>query len=374
MKNAKFSYAILGILCCAWPPADALGQTDERPNGGRERTRFERLLPVASVEHSFGFVQNGPSDSHSYAWGDTRSPTQLSLRRAHSPPEQTDHAPAHDATDNRSASYPPPFGFSLTESWFDPWPHSHFSRRGTPFVHLFLTEPAFLDRDLFLDYRLVRTNGEDEMELEFELEWALTRRLGLVIEVPYLFLRPIDEPDEHGFGDVAFAPRALLVDTERFMLSVNLEIETPTGSERRGLSEGEVALAPSFSWWYDLGHWITWQAQIGTEHGLTSGDAELVWNSALTYSLLGPALVEPPSRDSTHGGRHFPPGLTNFIVEITGRTRLSGEGDVRSTAEILFGTSYLISSEFEIRAGVQVPLFQPHEMDYGFVFGLIYHF
>ena len=36
--------------------------------------------------------------------------------------------------------------------------------------------------------------------------------------------------------------------------------------------------------------------------------------------------------------------------------------------------SYLISSEFEIRAGVQIPLFKPREMDYGFIFGLIYHF
>ena len=158
------------------------------------------------------------------------------------------------------------------------------------------------------------------------------------------------------------------------MLSVNLEVELPTGSERRGLSEGEVGLAPSLSWWYDLGNWFTWQGQVGTEHALTSGDAELFWHSALTYSLLGPVITKRSSHDATHGGRHFPAGLTNFIAEITGRTRLRGEGDARSTAEILFGMSYLISSEFEIRAGVQIPLFKPREMDYGFIFGLIYHF
>ncbi len=65
MKNRKFSYAILGMLCCPWHTSDALGQTGGRPNGDRERTRFERLLPAASVEHSFGFVRNGPSDSYS---------------------------------------------------------------------------------------------------------------------------------------------------------------------------------------------------------------------------------------------------------------------------------------------------------------------
>ena len=158
------------------------------------------------------------------------------------------------------------------------------------------------------------------------------------------------------------------------MLSVNLEVELPTGSERRGLSEGEVGLAPSLSWWYDLGNWVTWQGQVGTEHALTSGDVELFWHSALTYSLLGPVITKQSSHDSAHGGRHFPPGLTNFIAEITGRTRLKGEGGARTTAEILLGTSYLISSEYEIRAGVQVPLFKPREMDYGFIFGLIYHF
>ncbi len=75
-----------------------------------------------------------------------------------------------------------------------------------------------------------------------------------------------------------------------------------------------------------------------------------------------------------YGERHFPPGLTHFNAGITGRTRLRGDGAIRSTAEILFGTSYLISSEFEVDAGVQVPLFKPREMDYGFIFGLIYHF
>ena len=84
--------------------------------------------------------------------------------------EDDHHSDAHD-----SESIPPPFGTSLTEHWLDPWPHTHFSRQGTPFVHLFLTEPAFLDRDLFLDYRIIRGADENEMELEAELEWAFTR-------------------------------------------------------------------------------------------------------------------------------------------------------------------------------------------------------
>ena len=283
--------------------------------------------------------------------------------------EDDHHSDAHD-----SESIPPPFGTSLTEHWLDPWPHTHFSRQGTPFVHLFLTEPAFLDRDLFLDYRIIRGADENEMELEAELEWAFTRRIGLVIEAPYRLLDPEGAPNENGFGDMAIAPRVLLVDTERFLLSGNLEIGIATGNERRGLGSGETSLSPTFSWWYDLGKWVTFQGQIGTEHALDSGDAEFLWKAAITYSLLGPTLPGTSSGVSTHGGRHFPPGLINFITELTGRTPLNGEQEGRSTAEILFGVSYLLTSEWEIRAGLQFPLFEPREFDNGYVIGLIHHF
>ncbi len=283
--------------------------------------------------------------------------------------EDNHHLDTHD-----SESIPPPFGTSLTEHWLDPWPHTHFSRQGTPFVHLFLTEPAFLDRDLFLDYRITRGAEENEMELEAELEWALTRRIGVVFEAPYRFLDPEGEPNENGFGDIAIAPRVLLVDMERFLLAANIEIGIATGSDRRGLGSGETSLSPTVSWWYDLGKWVTFQGQIGTEHALDSGDAEFLWNAALTYSLLGPSLSGTSPDVSTHGGRHFPPGLINFITELTGRTQLNGEQEGRSTAEVLFGVSYLITSEWEIRAALQFPLFEPREFDNGYVIGLIYHF
>ena len=64
----------------------------------------------------------------------------------------------------------------------------------------------------------------------------------------------------------------------------------------------------------------------------------------------------------------------NFILELTGRTHLNKEQDGRSTAELLVGVSYLITSEWEIRAGLQFPLFEPREFDNGYILGLIRHF
>ena len=289
-----------------------------------------------------------------------------------SPVEQGDSSEAADS--HHSEDVPPPFGTSLTENWLDPWPHTHFSQRGTPFVHLFLTEPAFLDRDLFMDYRMIRGDDGYEVELEVELEWAITRRIGVVIETPYEFLNPNGSPDERGLGDMAIAPRFLLVDTERFMFSGNLGVALPTGNERRGLGSGEISLSPTVSWWYDLGNWFTFQGQVGTDHALESGDSEFLWNFAFTYSFLGPSLNGTSSGDSTYGGRHYPPGLINLITEVTGRTALDGEQDNRSSAEILFGISYLITSDWEVRGAVQVPLFEPRELSSGFIFGLIRHF
>src|SRR5688500_12933165 len=68
-------------------------------------------------------------------------------------------------------SFTPPLGLRVFDGWIDPWPHADLSRRGTPFVHLFNLEPAFLDRDLILSYRFTDAADEREAELEAEIEW-----------------------------------------------------------------------------------------------------------------------------------------------------------------------------------------------------------
>ena len=279
------------------------------------------------------------------------------------------HDDLHDHSDAVSL---PPLGFSLFEGWLDPWPHRHFSRRGTPFAHSFFTEPAFLDRDFFLHTRIARGEDGNEVEIEAELEWALTRRIGVVLEVPFLILDPEDGETEEGFGDFGIAPRFLLVETNRFLLSANLEVVTPTGSESRGLGRGETALSPTLSLWYDLGRSMAVNTQFGTEHGLESGDDEFLYNTALTLSLLDSEMVADVAND-THG-QHFPAGMMNLLAEFNGRTSLSGEGHGRTTAEFLFGATYLVTSHVEIRAGLQFPLFKPKEFDNAYLLGLVYHF
>jgi len=252
---------------------------------------------------------------------------------------------------------------------FDPAEHKHFSPCGTPLVHLFLLEPAALHRDLFLDYRIGNNveGSTDEMELEIELEWALTKRFGFIIEVPYLGLDPAADPNTSGFGDIAVAGRALLIDDPTFQLSANLEVEMATGDVNRGLGRGETAISPTISTWHDLGNWVTLHSQFGPEIGLDSGDAEFIYALAITKSFQGPVLFDSHEHSHRYHDEgplhHFEPGFTTLILELNGASGLSGEEDGMTFFELIPGIAYTPKEHIELRFGVRFPIFSPERLD-----------
>ena len=275
--------------------------------------------------------------------------------------------------DHDSAPVTRPLGLTLDKGWLDPWPHADLSHRGTPFVHLFNLEPAYLDRSLIVGYRYTDADGAHEDELEGEIEWALTRRIGLVVEAPYIMVDPNGGPTERGIGDTTVAGRFLLAEFDRLLLSANLGLSLPTGSENRGLGSGEVGIEPSVSLWLDLGHWVTASAQVGTEHGTESGDDALFYNAAVTWSFRGPSLL---GRDG-HGHPehlHFPPGMTSLILEFSGNAILDGTDQGRVTHELILGASYNLTEAWEIRGGYRLPLGRPRDFDSGYVISLLRHF
>jgi hypothetical protein len=100
-----------------------------------------------------------------------------------------------------------------------PFEHIHMSDSGTPYVHSFGIEPAFTGRDLFIDHTYRVGDGVAEHESELELEWAFTKRLGMIVEVPYVWEDEEGVATGSGFGDLAIVPRALLIESERFLLT-----------------------------------------------------------------------------------------------------------------------------------------------------------
>jgi hypothetical protein len=256
----------------------------------------------------------------------------------------------------------------LGRAWFDPWPHSHKSASGTPRVHHFLLEPAFLGRELLTDFRMVNGVDEDEMELEAEIEWALTRRMGLVLEAPMESIKPADESRETGLGDLGLGVRAVLLDLPRLTFAASLGASIPTGDEDRGLGSGEIELSPSLAAWIDLGGWVALNLQAGTSHGLKSDDAEFFWRGGLSWSFM----LYGDDAPHTHG--HFSPGMFSLLGEIDGRTGLSGEDNDTSTAQALLGASLSLTSKVDVRGGYILPLGKPREIDNAFILGVVVHF
>ncbi len=292
-------------------------------------------------------------------------------------------------------------GQGFWDEVFEPWPDRHASPLGTPFVHPFFTEPAFIDRELIVDYSFANNiDGDtDEQELGIEVVLPITRRLGMIFEAPLIGLDPTVDGNTTGFGDLAVAGQALLLDCDSFLLSALVEVEIPTGDENRGLGRGETAISPTALVWIDLGGWTVFQGQFGPEIGLESGETELIYRALITRSWQCPSLLghgyyrcdsptddhhdadhhHDPSHqhgDPEHGEHyhgHHEPGLFTLYLETTGVTNLTDRTE-GTHFEIVPGLGYGLTEELELRAAARFPLYRPEHLDSQFILSVIRHF
>jgi hypothetical protein len=265
-------------------------------------------------------------------------------------------------------------GFDLHGGWFDPFVHAHTSPLGTPLIHSFRTEAAWPHRGLIVDYGFRNEREGKEQEIETELAWAFSRRLGVILEIPYVFLDRDGEGRVDGFGNLAVSPRFLLAECERFLLAFGLEIETTTGDTGSGIAEDEVALAPSFSAWFDLGDWWTLSVQPGVEFPVNSGDNEFFLRSALIHTFGccdNESKAGPGHRDHIETHSH---DLVSLIFETDIAIGLAGEEDGEWTAEGIVGITGELWENVDGRIGYRFPLSRSQDLYGGVIAGLIYHF
>jgi hypothetical protein len=205
------------------------------------------------------------------------------------------------------------------------------------------------------------TRSADETEVEAEIEWSLTRRLGLIAELPYT------NADESGFGDAGVGLRALLVEERRFLLSASTEVEIPTGSERRGLGSGNVALGANLHTWTDLGSWVTLQTQVGIEYVPDERESEFGWSVTLAKSFRASPLIRTcaPGHDD-HGPTAF-----SLLAEIQGLTALNGDTGA-TEGRWLLGSSYPLTRRLDLRAAFSRS-FGSDEDKEAWTLGFIFH-
>lgn len=293
---------------------------------------------------------------------------------------------------------PPPSEGFFKDLFCGRFVETHRSPSGTPWVHPFTIEPPQLHRDLFFIYKYAKDaegGPTDEHEAELHIDWALTRRFGILVAAPYLGLIGPDE-QATGFGDVEIAPRIVFVESDKFYLSTNLLLTLPTGDEERGLGVGETVFAPFLTTWNDLGgcrlpwkNWNTAYCNFGPEIGLETGETSLLYTVVLAHTFVGPKLIFPHQHTNGNGHQHngngnghqhngnghnghgaaggtishfgpaYPVGLTSLLLEFNGQTALRGEDS--TLLQLLTGFAYSMTESGEFRFGVNFPLNRPSQ-------------
>lgn len=256
--------------------------------------------------------------------------------------------------------------------WGEPWEHAHF-RNGTPLEHHFGLEPAFLCRDLIVDYSDLTFAEESEHEFELELEWALNNRVGFIIEQPYVISDPDTGSKSSGLGDLAVVPRVVVADGGPWVVAANLEVVAPTGSSSVGAGE-HWHFAPFINTWCDLGNWWTFSSQAGLEFAPDSGEKEFFFALGVAKSLR--------VWDEAHGGydhghgheRHG--GILTMMAELSGTAVVEGDPAEEGVYELegLVGLSLGVIEGMDLRLGYRFPLNGNSELEKGLTIGAIHHF
>ena len=251
---------------------------------------------------------------------------------------------------------------------FAPIHHTHFSELGTPYVHPFTIEPPQIHQDVFFIYKFTENaDGSDEFEAEPHVDWALTKRLGILFASPLVGNRQPNGIHNVGPGDLEIAPRVMWIERDRFILASNFFITVPTGDETRDLGAGETTLAPFITTWHDLGDWNSLLLNFGPEVGAESGHTSMIYSFSLTHSWLGEAILgeEEHIEHGEAGGhehaQHFEPGMKTIYLEMNGETQL--DGAEQTLIELLPGFSYVLAESAELRFGVLFPVTEVKRFD-----------
>ncbi|MHA3774955.1 hypothetical protein ACXR0O_25835 [Verrucomicrobiota bacterium sgz303538] len=287
---------------------------------------------------------------------------------------------------------PPSLGLSLLKGWTEPWVESDRITNGTVFVDPFTIESADLGRDLNLDLVYVRGLAtRRSWAINAQLEWAFSRRFSIELETSYQFLRRKRGDQVDGFQDSEVTPRFLLVESPHFFATLNARLRFPSGRQAAGLGDGQISTLPSLTAWTDLGAGFSLTVQAGLEHGFKLHNTALTYGAALMWSVHTRHPAAHFSKDSKDSKdereKDTSSGLLTFSAECNCRTVVhsgrqqpedeeteAGEDDATNSGQAVFGVTYSLTEDLNVRAGYAIPVFRPKGFENGVILGIVLDF
>jgi outer membrane putative beta-barrel porin/alpha-amylase len=230
------------------------------------------------------------------------------------------------------------------------------------FVYPLTTRRPVIERELEFRFVHEKSTGGRETDTTAGLEWALTSRWQIELEVPLVVLDPRDGAVQAGVGDVEIENKFLLYSSleRKVALAAGAEVRLPTGSERRGLG-GEFAVEPFVA------------------AAIARGDFDILASAA--YEVNANAhLHAPREHELTTGvaaGYRFSRWFTP-LVELTTITRTNGDNDdgLRDRIQVYVTPGFNVRPlpRTTVRFGVQLPVTHAREFDYALHAGLVWEF
>jgi hypothetical protein len=208
------------------------------------------------------------------------------------------------AKTNPAAWRPLPLRTLFREGWNEPWIEPPGGSKGAPRQGWINAADGNFYRNWFFVYAFShkRINGGNGHLGQYVLYAPLNRRLGLIINVPFIvvngtasrssvFPPSLGAPGVtrgSGFGDITFTPRVMLFEAQGTALSAQLSIRTPTGSARSG-DGGRASLTPQLQLWRNVADkWVVrggFGVTAPTNHAAGNGPT-LISQLAVGQTLL----------------------------------------------------------------------------------------
>jgi hypothetical protein len=238
---------------------------------------------------------------------------------------------------------------------------------GYPFFHPVRTENAWLERELRIEFARIKGAGgrlPDSFNIDFELNYALNNRIGLVLSAPVIWLNPNGLPEAGGVGDLELGFRFVAFNAKHDLLTFGLNVITPTGDEKRLLGLGHTELEPELLNLTDFGHGWLLNTELALRTPVSTNDVpdRFVYNFALGKTIL-----------ATEHGKHFQ-WFTPF-VELNGTTFLNGPQATGVTAiDVTPGFHVEMGKHLHYSVGYSIPVTGPRFSDYQVRFDFFYSF